>query len=225
MGFLLSLSAPSGAGDSAFDGESDTVRDHVVRTCSRCSRPLSVGERMFYFLEAVNTPALCRICVLDQEREITSPEDSSSARAPPEVAGRTAPSEPRTLPPAARAARRTPSSVPEMTREYGVTGRGVLSAREPLPLSGARHLRRAASHYVAEGRLEEAIECIRELATELAIADRPVPARSPEVRPTPESVYQTGATERRGLGPVSPRDGPQPAEEPPRAKESAEILD
>lgn len=225
MGFPLSLSAPSRAGDSAFDGESDTVRDHVVRTCSRCSRPLSVGERMFYFLEAVNTPALCRICVLDQEREITSPENSSSTRATPELAGRTAPSESSTLPPPARAARRTPSSVPEEIHEHAATGREVLSAREPLPLSGARHLRRAASHYVAEGRLEEAIECIRELAAELAVAERPVSAHSPEVRPTSESIYRTGPAERRGLEPVSPRPAPRRAGEPSHPRETAEILD
>jgi hypothetical protein len=35
--------------------------------CTKCSGPLSVGERMFYFLDSDSAPALCRDCLAGSE--------------------------------------------------------------------------------------------------------------------------------------------------------------
>lgn len=166
---VMSLSERTASDAAPIEVEAETIPDRVVRVCSKCSRPLSVGERMFYFLEAVNTPALCRICVLEQEREITSPEAvTEEAPAPTEM-------------PSATTRNGTgPTSPPERPRDDASRRRprihvvgedlGSDELHDMLP-SGARQLRLAASHYVEEGRLDEAIDCIRELASELALSD------------------------------------------------------
>jgi len=46
----------------------DAAASSRIRTCAECGRPLSVGERMFYFLDALQAPALCRICLAENER-------------------------------------------------------------------------------------------------------------------------------------------------------------
>ena len=166
----MSLSSIPLADSADTSGDADTVPDRIVRACSRCARPLSVGERMFYFLEAVNTPALCRICVLDQERQIIAPPSSSTAAAAPLVPGVPAPP----VPPEPPKVRLPPPRrvLPEFPKPETVSTPDDLSSSEPngsLP-SGARQLRLAASHYVEEGRLDEAIECIRELALEIGLS-------------------------------------------------------
>ena len=183
---LLSTS-PADAPDPA--GGTDEVPDRIVRVCSKCARRLSVGERMFYFLEAVNTPALCRICVLDQERELIAPLSTSTEPTAPPASEDSAPPTPRQP----HGAPPPPSRLPLPT----YAGPGMSSFREsPADLrsngslpSGARQLRLAASHYVDEGRLDEAIECIRELALEFG------PSRTGPV-PTTFAPSSTEASRR-----------------------------
>ena len=43
--------------------EDEDVRDRSVRSCAGCSGTLTVGERMFYFLEGVDAPPICRACL------------------------------------------------------------------------------------------------------------------------------------------------------------------
>lgn len=44
----------------------------ILRVCSSCGRPLTVGERMFYFFDATNDPAVCRRCVTFGDRDAVS---------------------------------------------------------------------------------------------------------------------------------------------------------
>ena len=188
----MSLSTRPSSGPVSAEAEAETIPDRVVRICSKCSRPLSVGERMFYFLEAVNTPCLCRICVLEQEREITSisngPEEStpSTHLVPP------SPTPAPVGPPATGSVRRVrllDAGTPEEDRDS-------FGSRDGLP-SGARQLRLAASHYVDEGRLEEAIECIRELASELALVDSAYSAPSEGIPMKGSPTLQAGKGDAR----------------------------
>ncbi len=57
-------SAPLRPGETPAD--QDPARK--VRLCAECGRPLTVGERMFYFLDALHSPALCRVCLAENER-------------------------------------------------------------------------------------------------------------------------------------------------------------
>lgn len=136
---------------------------------------------MFYFLEAVNAPALCRVCVLDQEREIVTgpaPSDPGPVVPPADAPGAAAssPSESAPLP------RRRPFDRRRITDpDPEIQGGDPSAALGSLP-SGARQLRRAASDYVDQGRLDEAIECIRELALEIGLSESAAKSPSPSAR-------------------------------------------
>jgi hypothetical protein len=52
----------------------------VVRRCSRCASPLSVSERMFYFIEARGSLPLCRGCAEETEAPNSVPTDLLPAR-------------------------------------------------------------------------------------------------------------------------------------------------
>lgn len=141
---------------------------------------------MFYFLEAVNAPALCRSCVHDQEREITSEPSAPGPSAPPPSDPAPEPGSYADLVPGPRSPRpRMPFHLTE-----GPSGlepaRSASDAEGALP-SGARRLRLAASRYVDQGRLEEAIECIRELASKLAFPE------------SEEELPSFGARRERGI--------------------------
>lgn len=155
---------------------------------------------MFYFLEAVNAPALCRSCVHDQEREITSEPSSSGPSAPP-------PSEPAPEPdvyaglvPGPRSPRpRTPFHVTEGPSGLA-SARSVSDGGGALP-SGARRLRLAASRYVDQGRLEEAIDCIRELAVKLAFPESE--EELPSLGALPERATRERSLDIPEVGPAS----------------------
>lgn len=167
---IMSPSTPSPSGPAPVEPGTESIPDRVVRICSRCSRPLSVGERMFYFLEAVNAPCLCRLCVLDQERDLLSardPESPSFPRIPPPYDGLFGSESERSLNPVACAVR---DSIPAVDDNRAIVSelRSEATVRPARPMLGARHLRVAASRYVEQDHLDEAILCIRELAQELA---------------------------------------------------------
>ena len=150
--------------------EADPVPDRVVRVCSKCTRPLSVGERMFYFLEAVNGPALCRLCVFEQERELLSPPEPLPSMDPP---GRP-PYEGPLRPAAGRASERRPSGIADpglvgpVARTQAPREESSPSFRVARSVRTARTLRAAASRYVEQDQMDEAILCLRELAFELS---------------------------------------------------------
>jgi hypothetical protein len=69
---------PELEGHVLFSADSDArspaerfLPETVVRRCSRCASPLSVAERMFYFIEARGSLPLCRSCA--EETEATPP--------------------------------------------------------------------------------------------------------------------------------------------------------
>ena len=213
----MSLSSSPPADGAALSGDTETIPDRIVRVCSKCARPLSVGERMFYFLEAVNTPALCRVCVLDQERELAIPPPPPIDSAVPVVSVAPPPSPTSPPPPSGLPPR--PRLVPTFPKEVAPPASEDSAASDPtgsLP-SGARQLRLAASHYVDEGRLDEAIECIRELALEIGLLRSgpvpvPVPLHPEDSAPEDASahyVMEPGYVS--SISPFAPEDGPEEA--------------
>ncbi len=173
------------------------VPDRVVRYCSKCSRLLSVGERMFYFLEAVHAPCLCRICLLQQEQELLASPTPAEAPAPrgryadllrAEPKGAEVP-EPRAI--------RGPVPIVAEDRIADSDGEIDPAERSARFAAGARRLRLAASRYVEEDRLAEAVQCIRELAVELAQVDSP-------------PIFEPIRSETAGAEPSTGVDGTEP---------------
>lgn len=167
----MSLSAQTSQGTPDGPRVGDSIPDRGVRTCSKCSRPLSVGERMFYFLEAVNAPCLCRLCLHEQEQDLLSPRASgdtlmTTAPAPPTAtpAGSPEPDGPHSAASVA-AGRSRPSDVTNGPPRRGIH-RDI--ADPSVAASSAGRLRVAASRFVEEDHFEEAMLCIDELASELA---------------------------------------------------------
>jgi len=69
-GGTTSGSPPSGNADAPSGSPPAEVSpDDAPRTCSACSEPLSLGERMFYFLEGAGSHPVCRDCLARQEAE------------------------------------------------------------------------------------------------------------------------------------------------------------
>ena len=219
----MSLSSSPPSDDAILAGSAETIPDKIVRVCSKCARPLSVGERMFYFLEAVNAPALCRICVLDQEREIIVPSPPPVGTGGLSVSGGSASPMPREpAPPDPPPPRRRPAIPLTTGTPADLDDTAAPDPTGSLP-SGARQLRLAASHYVDEGRLDEAIECIRELALEIGLSRSgpvPVPPENPSggvVANRASAAYghdpgKLSAASSRSLSPAAGEGGTRPNE-------------
>lgn len=95
-----SPTSTAGAGGSASGVPGEGILpQNVVRRCSKCAAPLTVAERMFYFLEAIDAYPLCRPCLVQASRSGPLPFLSAVPAGPMSPADR-APSLPstRTLP-------------------------------------------------------------------------------------------------------------------------------
>lgn len=51
------------AASASVDPATTVSADDAPRTCANCSGPLTVGERMFYFLEGAEARPICRACL------------------------------------------------------------------------------------------------------------------------------------------------------------------
>lgn len=211
------MSLASSTSDStAFPGDAETTPDRVVRVCSKCARPLSVGERMFYFLEAVNAPALCRLCVLEQERELLMPPEPLM----PEYAPGASPYEGLLRREIEIGREERPSAVTDSSllaspartgSQPGVSGP---TFRATPSLRTARTLRAAASRYVEQDRIDEAFLCLRELAFELSQSES-----IPEAGESP-SGERTGSASSQGESARPQPSSPEPAQTDARPPES-----
>ncbi|MGA7475966.1 MAG: hypothetical protein WBW47_01950 [Thermoplasmata archaeon] len=71
--FRTGASRSSPATDRAKPSLKDAARsvspEEAPKQCSACSQPLSVGERMFYFLEGGGELPLCRACIVREQSE------------------------------------------------------------------------------------------------------------------------------------------------------------
>jgi len=56
--------------------------EDAPKLCADCSRPLSVGERMFYFLEGAGSTPTCRACLARRQADGDLPEEEALALGP-----------------------------------------------------------------------------------------------------------------------------------------------
>jgi hypothetical protein len=144
--------------------------DSAPRLCSTCSEPLSVAERMFYFLEGTDAVPRCRSCLGRQElrREITG--------APPAPGATAAPLTPRERASAAGPGGR--AGLNEMVRTYireeldriDTTLRQVPENDAEVPV--VRSLQEEALRELSDDRLPEAILWLGEIRRKLSDLDR-----------------------------------------------------
>ncbi len=151
------------------------MRDRSVRSCTCCSGTLSVGERMFYFLEGVDAPPVCRACLSraggasdgsTETRRSVSPTvvpEFSRAAVPAEAAARDPPE-------LSRAVRRY------LDEELARSERLLDSAPPGSPdTDRARELHRAAMDESAKDRLPEAVLLAADLRRTLSRVENPPP--------------------------------------------------
>ncbi len=94
--------------------EAEIVPERSVRRCASCAGALTVGERMFYFLEGIDSPPICRTCL--------ARGNSLSSAAP--------------------TTHRGPAIVPEFARAAAPVGDGAAEDRTPEALRLAADLER-----------------------------------------------------------------------------------
>ncbi len=170
----------------------DALPDRVVRCCSACGGELSVAERMFYFLEAVDAPTHCRACLGQVVRAAALPGEA----------------------PVSTALAVVPPPLAEGVTEEGLfeglfldSIRDLLSEelrRSGVALEGfrpqdpriraARDLHNEARWLLEVDRLREAVQSVRELRSLLTALGEHGAAVAPDptaaVDPTVDELYE-----------------------------------
>jgi len=160
---------------------------NIIRRCSKCAAPLTVAERMFYFLEALDAPPLCRPCLVQSTRSQPSPLPAAPRLG---VSGPIAPT------PAVSAGRTLPSESPVDTairiylREELERAKLTL-AHLPDTYTGVQSVRglyQDAYQQLSTDRLLDAIITVRDLREAIAVLEvtaAPVGPATPLSPPTP----------------------------------------
>ena len=157
---------------------------NIIRRCSKCAAPLTVAERMFYFLEAIDAPPLCRPCLVASTRSQPSPLPAAPR---PGVSGPTGPA------PAVSAGRSLPSESPVDTairiylREELERAKLTL-AHVPDTSSRAQSVRglyQDAYQQLSTDRLLDAIITVRDLREAIAGLEGAIAPAGPTVAPSP----------------------------------------
>jgi hypothetical protein len=177
-----------GATQSGAESGPRVSDDAAPRVCTTCAAPLTVAERMFYFLEGTDAVPRCRSCLSRQElrQGLTAPsprtlrppaEDGARVQAPPGAARR--------------------AGLNEMVRTYireeleridsTLTRLGDGGAEVPV----VRSLQEEALRELSDDRLPEAILWLGEIRHKLEGLDAP-PERVAAPTPSPwdESVEE-----------------------------------
>ena len=186
----------------------ELLPQNIIRRCSKCAAPLTVAERMFYFLEAIDAPPLCRPCLVQASRSQPSPLPPLARGGPADRA------------PTLSSSRPLPSESPVDTairiylrEELERAKLTLLHVPETDPRAQAiRGLYQDAFQQLSSDRLLDAIITVRDLRETIAVAESPgaaIPAvpGTPPAAPTGPTLESTDAAAKRarelGLHPSS----------------------